>query len=100
MERQQRHTSDRPEAGPNRRYLGHWPDVTTYGRKLAEEMGLADYVWQVPRVIQPYVRLDYELIVRDMCEVGGLDVIEAPDGIHVYEALQPRSPWNVQQPMR
>jgi hypothetical protein len=84
MERQT--NVDRPQAGEGRRYVGHWPDRETYGKALAEDLGLTDYMWEIPQVLRPYMVFDYERVIQDMCEVGGLDVVETPDGVHVYEA--------------
>ena len=82
----QPHTEEFGAEDPEpRSHLGTWPDRAAFGQWLAEDLGLVDYLTQVPQVIRPYVRLDYEALVGDICRTGGLAIVEDDDGIRVYE---------------
>ena len=73
------------EAPTPQTLVGTWPDLAAFGRSLAEDLGMIDYIWQVPQVIRPYVQLDYEAIAGDICRAGGMAIVELEDGIRVYE---------------
>jgi len=67
-------------------HLGQWPDLAAYGETLAEDLGLVDYLQQIPRVLQPYVIFDHEALVRDMQLNGEVEIVEAEGGVvHVFQ---------------
>ena len=63
-------------------YLGRWDSITDYAEQLAEDLGLTDDL--VPEWARPYVRVDIDLLARDLeIELAIADSEEG--GIHVFD---------------
>ena len=62
-------------------YLGRWDSIEDYAQQLADDMGLTDEL--VPDWAQPYVKVDIELLARDL-EIELVTADAEEGGIHVF----------------
>jgi antirestriction protein len=66
-------------------YLGEWDSETQYAEELIEDTGLISQIESVlPEGLQPYVRIDYEGLGRDMVLGGDIIAVESIDRTSVF----------------
>ena len=61
-------------------YLGHYNSVQDYVDRLADELGYAEQLDNVPESLQPYIRFDCEALARDMELSGDICAVHDPAG--------------------
>jgi antirestriction protein len=67
-------------------YLGRYRDLNAFGREIAADLGLDQYVAAVPKNLQPYVHIDSDSLARDMALGGEIATSEGREGLHVFLA--------------
>jgi antirestriction protein len=66
-------------------FLGEWASETDWGESLLDDFGLDfEALPDVPEGLRPYVRVDVEGWVRDMCLSGDVDIVESRGGVYVF----------------
>lgn len=67
-------------------YRGSWESVPAYVAELFDDLGVQDYLREVPEWLTPYVRIDHEAFARDLELAGDIYAAETSQGVAVFDA--------------
>jgi antirestriction protein len=67
-------------------YQGHHNSPEAYGEQLLDDFDVdIEQIEDIPTILQPYIKIDVEALVRDMELSGEIDITGDPDGgIYVF----------------
>lgn len=70
-------------------YLGHYDSVADYVEQMADDLGYTEELAKIPEHLQPYVRIDFEAIARDMHLSGDIaTAATALGGVWIFRTNQ------------
>ena len=65
-------------------YMGTWESTAAYAENLVDDIGLEDELDRVvPEGLRPYIRIDYEMLARDL--TGDLHLVGDEIGIYIFQ---------------
>lgn len=67
-------------------YRGSWESVPAYVAELFDDLGVQDYLREVPEWLVPYVRIDHEAFARDRELSGDIYAAETNQGVAIFDA--------------
>jgi antirestriction protein len=66
-------------------YVGHWPDLESYARDLAADLGWEQELQRLSEGLRPYVDIDYAQLARDLR--SEVTTVDGSSGVYIFRDL-------------